>query len=64
MGARTHLIVGELPEMGRDTVELVRKAVAENRRTSVLVDNRSEGNGAGLAVHTLDQFVEAECTGK
>ena len=37
-------IVGELSEMRRDTVELIRKAVAENRRAYVLVNNRSEGN--------------------
>lgn len=37
-------IVGELPEMRRETVELVRKAVAENRQAYVLVNNRSEGN--------------------
>ena len=30
-------IVGELPEMRRDTVDLVRKAVTENRRAYVLV---------------------------
>ena len=37
-------IVGELPDKRRDTVELVTKAVAENRRAYVLVNNRSEGN--------------------
>jgi Protein of unknown function DUF72 len=37
-------IVEELPEMRRETVELVRKAVAENRRAYVLVNHRSEGN--------------------
>ncbi len=37
-------IVGELPEMRRDTVELVRTAVAENRRAYILVNNRAEGN--------------------
>ena len=37
-------IVGELPEMRRDTAELVRKAVTENRRAYVLVNNRAEGN--------------------
>src|SRR4029077_10404848 len=37
-------IVGELQDMRRDTVELVRKAVAENRRAYVLVNNRAEGN--------------------
>ncbi len=45
-------IVGELPEMRRDTVELVRKAVAENRRAYVLVNNRSEGN-APLTIQAL-----------
>src|SRR5205823_7509382 len=45
-------IVGELPEMRRDTVELVRKAIAENRRAYVLVNNRSEGN-APLTVQGL-----------
>ena len=45
-------IVGELPVMRRDTVELVRKAVAENRRAYVLVNNRSEGN-APLTVEGL-----------
>jgi len=37
-------IVEELPEMRRDTVELVKKGVGENRRAYVLVNNRSEGN--------------------
>jgi len=37
-------IVGELPEMRRDTVALVTQAVAENRHAYVLVNNRSEGN--------------------
>jgi hypothetical protein len=41
-------IVEELPEMRRDTVELVRKAIAENRRAYVLVNDRSEGNNSGL----------------
>jgi len=45
-------IVGELPEMRRDTVELVKKAVAENRRAYVLVNNRSEGN-APLTIQAL-----------
>ncbi|MBX3306655.1 MAG: DUF72 domain-containing protein [Nitrospira sp.] len=37
-------IVEELPEMRRDTSELVKKAVEENRQTYVLVNNRSKGN--------------------
>jgi hypothetical protein len=45
-------IVEELPEMRRDTGELVRKAVAENRRAYVLVNNRAERN-APLTVEAL-----------
>ena len=45
-------IVGELPEMRRDTVELVKKAVVENRRAYVLVNNSAEGN-APLTVEAL-----------
>jgi uncharacterized protein YecE (DUF72 family) len=45
-------IVGELPEMRRDTVRLVKEAVAENRRAYVLVNNRSEGN-APLTIQAL-----------
>ena len=37
-------IVEELPEMRRNTVELVKKGVGENRRAYVLVNNRREGN--------------------
>lgn len=52
-------IVEELPEMRRDTVELLRKAVAENRQAYVLVNNRSEGN-APLTIQALnDQLLEA-----
>lgn len=36
--------MGELPEMRHETVDLVKKAVAENRRASVLTNTRSEGN--------------------
>jgi hypothetical protein len=45
-------IVGELVEMRRDTIELVKRAVAENRRAYVLVNNRSEGN-APLTIQAL-----------
>jgi uncharacterized protein YecE (DUF72 family) len=45
-------IVGELPEMRRDTVTLVRQAISENRRAYVLVNNRAEGN-APLTVEAL-----------
>ena len=47
-------IVEELPVMRRDTVELVRRTVAENRRAYVLVNNRSEGN-APLTIQALTQ---------
>jgi hypothetical protein len=38
--------------MRRDTVDLVQKAIAENRRSYVLVNNRSEGN-APMTVQAL-----------
>ena len=49
-------IVEELPEMRQQTVELVKKAVAENRRAYVLVNNRSEGN-APLTIQALNDTV-------
>lgn len=45
-------IVEELPEMRKDTVELVRQAVADKRFAYVVVNNRSEGN-APLTVQAL-----------
>lgn len=42
----------ELPEMCRDTVEVVKKVVGEKRKAYVLVNNRSEGN-APLTIQTL-----------
>ena len=45
-------IVGELPEMRQETVNLVNQAIAEKRRVYVLVNNRSEGN-APLTVQAL-----------
>ena len=45
-------IVKPLPEMRRETVTLVKKAIAQNRRSYVLVNNRSEGN-APLTVQAL-----------
>lgn len=45
-------IIEELPEMRRDTVDLVRQAVQEGRRAYVLVNNRAEGN-APLTVQAL-----------
>ena len=52
-------IVGELPEMRRETAELVGKAVAENLRAYVLVNNRSEGN-APLTVQALTESLSKE----
>lgn len=49
-------IIEELPEMRWDTVEFVRKAVAEGRRAYVLVNNRSEGN-APLTVQALAEML-------
>ncbi len=49
---RTLRIVGELPDMRREKVNLVRQAVTENRRAYVLVNNRAEGN-APLTVEAL-----------
>ncbi len=51
-------IVGELPEIRKDTVSLVKQAMAENRRAYVLVNNRSDGN-ARLTVSALrDSMME------
>ena len=51
-------IVEELPEMRRDIVELVKKAVGDNRRVYVLVNNRSEGN-APLTIQALRNTLQA-----
>ena len=45
-------IVEELPQMRLETVDMVQKAIAQNRRSYVLVNNRSEGN-APLTVQAL-----------
>jgi uncharacterized protein YecE (DUF72 family) len=45
-------IVEELPEMRRDTVELVKRAVTDNRNVYALVNNRAEGN-APLTIQGL-----------
>jgi hypothetical protein len=47
-------IVEELPEMRRGAVDLVTRAVAENRRAYVIVNNRSEGNVA-LTIRALQK---------
>ena len=52
-------IIEELPDMRRESVNLVKKAIAENRRAYVIVNNRSEGN-APLTIQALsDQFRDA-----
>ncbi len=45
-------IVGELPEMRRGTVALVKKAMKEKRRAYVIVNDRSDGN-APLTIQAL-----------
>jgi len=52
-------IVEELPEMRRETMKLVRKAVTENRRVYVLVHHRSEGN-APLTVQAGAELLRSE----
>ena len=49
-------IVGELPEMGRETVTLVNQAIGEKRRAYVLVNNRSEGNAPLTVQAIIDQL--------
>jgi uncharacterized protein YecE (DUF72 family) len=51
-------IVEELPDMRRDTAELVKKAVGEKRKAYVLVNNRSEGN-APLTIQALRTALQA-----
>ncbi len=51
-------IVEELPEMRRDTVELVKKSVEEKRKAYVLVNNRSEGN-APMTIQALRNAMQA-----
>lgn len=52
-------IVGELPEMRRDTVRLVQQATGENRTTYVLVNNRAEGN-APLTIQALVEKLQSD----
>ncbi|MDF0666366.1 MAG: hypothetical protein P0119_09910 [Nitrospira sp.] len=54
-------IVEALPEMRRDTMELVKKALGEKRHTYVLVNNRSEGN-APLTIQALRNVLQAAGT--
>jgi len=52
-------IVEALPEMRRDTVELVKKVGEENRTAYVLVNNRSEGY-APLTIQALMDALQAD----
>jgi hypothetical protein len=49
-------IVEELPEMRRDTVELVRRVVTDNRSVYALVNNRAEGNAPLTIQGLVDQL--------
>jgi uncharacterized protein YecE (DUF72 family) len=49
-------IVEELPQMRRETVQVVRQAVSGGRHAYVLVNNRSEGN-APLTVQALSEML-------
>ncbi len=52
-------IVGELPEMRRETIGLVTQAVAGNRQAYVLVNNRAEGN-APSTIQAIAAELEAQ----
>ena len=49
-------IVEELPQMRKETVQLVRQAVSAGRRAYVLVNNRAEGN-APLTLQCLAELL-------
>jgi len=49
--------VGELPDMRRETLILIKSAVAHNRQAYVLVNNRLEGN-APLTVQALTDLLK------
>jgi len=49
-------IVEELPQMRRETVQLVRQALGAGRRAYVLVNNKAEGN-APLTVQGLVEML-------
>ena len=50
-------IVEELPQMERQTVDLVKQALGAGRRASVLVNNRAEGN-APLTVQSMVRLIQ------
>ena len=49
-------IVEELPQMRQDTVELVRRAVTDNRNVCALMNNRAEGNAPLTIQGLVDQL--------
>ena len=50
-------IVGELPDMRKEVVVLIKNAIGHNRRAYVLVNNRLEGN-APLTVQALTDMLQ------
>ena len=52
-------IVGELPEMRAETVELVKQAVSRRISAYVLVNNRTEGN-APLTIQALVDALQSD----
>lgn len=51
-------IVEEIPQMRRETLQIVRQAVREGRRPYVLVNNRCEGN-APLTLQALSEMLQS-----
>jgi len=49
-------MVEELPDMRLDTVDLVQQAIAQNRRSYVLVNNRAEGNAPTTVQALVDHL--------
>ena len=49
-------VVGELPDMRKEAVVLIKHAVGDNRRAYALVNNRLEGN-APLTVQALTDLL-------
>jgi uncharacterized protein YecE (DUF72 family) len=52
-------IVGELPDMRKEAVVLIKNAIGHNRRAYVLVNNRLEGN-APLTVQALTDILRVD----
>ena len=52
-------MVAELPTMRQDTVNLVKQAVVQERRSYVLVNNRSEGS-APFTVQALTDHLRTD----